>query len=174
MLRISQGPIVYLDILGKSIVILNDVQYAFDILDRKGRQYSDRPVLVMGGQMVGWDQGPALIQFGKQWSEYRRLMAQFLGSRAKVETSYSDILQNATRRFLKDIANEPDYKEHSRRFAGAIVLMITYGFNADKEPQLVRLVDEAMEQFSETTVPNAFAVDTFPFRECNSHDQGHC
>ncbi|KAJ7849291.1 hypothetical protein B0H13DRAFT_1906228 [Mycena leptocephala] len=36
-----------------------------------------------------WDgtRRPGLIQFGKKWSEYRRLMAQFLGTRSKIETA---------------------------------------------------------------------------------------
>ncbi|KAK7029624.1 hypothetical protein VNI00_014322 [Paramarasmius palmivorus] len=159
------GPIVHLQVLGQSIVILNDVNYAFDMLDKKGRQYSNRPTLVMGGELVGWDQGPALIQFGKTWSDYRRLMAQFLGTRSRVDTSYGEILRGATREFLRDIKENPnEWREHGRRFAAAIVLKITYGYKAgDKDDALVKLVDEAMEQFSETTTPNAFAVDLFPF-----------
>lgn len=52
------------------------------------------------------------------------------------------------------------------RFAGAIVLKIAYGYQAeDKEDPLVKLVDDAMDQFSELTGTNAFAVDTFPFRK---------
>ena len=50
-------------------------------------------------------------------------------------------------------------------FAGAIVLRIAYGYQAeDNDDPLVKLVDDAMEQFSEVTGTNAFAVDTFTFR----------
>jgi hypothetical protein len=86
------------------------------MLDKKGRQYSNRPTLVMGGELVGWDQGPALIQFGKTWSDYRRLMAQFLGTRSRVDTSYGEILRGATREFLRDIKENPEeWREHGRR-----------------------------------------------------------
>ncbi|KAJ7708760.1 hypothetical protein B0H17DRAFT_364537 [Mycena rosella] len=71
----THGPIVHRRILGRSIIILNDVNYAIDMLDRKSRIYSNRPDFVMGGELVGWDEGPTLIQFGKKWSEHRRLMA---------------------------------------------------------------------------------------------------
>ncbi|KAK7059719.1 cytochrome P450 [Favolaschia claudopus] len=150
----TYGPIVHLRILGKSIIILND----------KSRIYSNRPNLVMGGEMVGWDEGPALIQFGPKWTEYRRLMAQFLGTRSKIETAYSDVIEKATHSFLHGLLQSPrKWKEHGYRFAGAIVLKIAYGYEArDHDDPLVKLVDDAMDQFSELTGTNAFAVDTFP------------
>ena len=64
--------------LGQSIVILNNAQYALDMLDKKGRIYSNCPTLMMAGKLVGWDEGPALIQVSKTWSEYCRLFAQFM------------------------------------------------------------------------------------------------
>ncbi|KAJ6623187.1 cytochrome P450 [Mycena sp. CBHHK59/15] len=159
------GPIVHLRVLGQSIIVLNDVNYAAEMLDKKSRIYSNRPNLVMGGELVGWDQGPALIQFGKKWSDYRRLMAQFLGTRSKIDTSYGHILETATQDFLHTVLRRPNlWVDHARRFAGAIVLKIAYGYKAqDQDDPLVRLVDDAMEQFSQMTVPNAYAVDTFPF-----------
>ncbi|KAJ6561144.1 cytochrome P450 [Mycena vulgaris] len=161
----EHGPIVHLRALGKSIIILNDVNYTIQMLDKKSRIYSDRPTLIMGGKLVGWDEGPALIQFGRKWSEYRRLMAQFLGTRSKVETAYSLIFEKTTQAFLCSLLQSPNmWKEHGYRFAGAIVLKIAYGYQADDhDDPLVTLVDKAMDQFSEMTAPNAFAVDMFPF-----------
>ncbi|KAJ7665191.1 cytochrome P450 [Mycena polygramma] len=159
------GPIVHVKVLGTTIIVLNDLEYATDMLEKKSRIYSNRPTLVMGGELVGWDQGPALSQAGKQWSEYRRLMAQFIGTRSKTEASYSHILEEVTLHYLRGILHGPDaWIEHGRRFAGAIVLSIVFGYKAnDKHDPLVEVVDEAMSQFSEVTVPNAFLVDSFPF-----------
>ncbi|KAJ6561091.1 cytochrome P450 [Mycena vulgaris] len=154
----DHGPIAHLRVLGKSI-ILNYVNYAVQMLDKRSRIYSGRPNFVMGGKLVGWDEGPALIHFGKKWTEYRRLMAQFLGTRSKVETAYNHIFEKATKGYFQSLNM---WKEHGYRFAGAIVLKIAYGYQADGP--LVKLVDEAMDQFSEMTAPNAFAVDAFPFR----------
>ncbi|KAK7021385.1 hypothetical protein VNI00_017376 [Paramarasmius palmivorus] len=156
---------VHLEVLGQHIIILNDAQYAFDMLDKKSRVYSNRPRLVMAGELIGWEQAPALIQPTKTWSQYRRLMAQFLGSRSKVDVAYGDVMQQSTLEFLKDILDTPNgWKEHGRRFAGSIVLKIAYGYSAaKKDDSLVALVDEAMVGFSEATAPGAFAVDLFPF-----------
>ncbi|KAI0794561.1 cytochrome P450 [Fomes fomentarius] len=49
-------------------------------------------------------------------------------------------------------------------FAGDIVLQLAYGYRASDPSgkELVKLVDDAMYGFSETTKPNAFLVDIFP------------
>ena len=100
---------------GKSIVVLNDAKYAIDMLDKKGLVYADRPELVMGGQLVGWEEGPALSMFCDTWAEYRRLFAQFMGSKAKVET-FNEVVTSETNQWLKHILEKPhDWEEHTRR-----------------------------------------------------------
>ncbi|KAJ7102950.1 cytochrome P450 [Mycena crocata] len=144
------GLIVHLRVLGTSIIVLNDVNYAAQMLDKKSRIYSNRPNVT--------------------WLNYRRLLAQSLDTRSEIETSYNHIFETATNSFLRSVLQRPDmWKDHgysSRvNFAGAIVLKITYGYQAeDKHDPLVKLVDDAMDQFSELTATNAFAVDTLPLR----------
>ncbi|KAJ7892022.1 hypothetical protein B0H13DRAFT_1625741 [Mycena leptocephala] len=48
-----------LSILGKSIIILNDVKLATDMLDKESRIYSNRPNLVMGSELMGSDEAPS-------------------------------------------------------------------------------------------------------------------
>jgi hypothetical protein len=107
---------VYLNALGQPIVILNDAKYAFDILDKKSRISSERPILVMAGQLVGWDKLPALCPSSHPWPEFRRLLAQFMGSRSKVE-EFGDIIEVETRAFLKSTLKRPtEWLEHMKRF----------------------------------------------------------
>lgn len=176
---------MHISALGQNIVILNEPQYAIDMLDRKGVLYSDRPTLVMGGQLVGWDEGPALIPFSDRWAEYRRLFSHFMGTKAKID-AFSHVLHEETNVFLKHVLAEPrDWVEHTRRcapsrsmcslhaahatrrFAGGLVLQLAYGYRASDPggKELVKLVDDAMDGFSEATMPNAFLVDVFPVRQ---------
>ena len=48
--------------------------------------------------------------------------------------------------------------------------MLTYGAKPtdDGAEGMVRLVNEAMDQFSETTMSGAFLVDVFPIRKYSS------
>ncbi|RDX44656.1 cytochrome P450 [Lentinus brumalis] len=158
------GGITFVTALGQGIVVLNDPQYALDMLDKKGLLYSDRPKLVMGGQLVGWEEGPALIPFCDRWAEYRRLFSQFMGTKAKIE-EFEHVMYEETNVFLKHLLAEPqDWLEHTRRFAGGLVLQLAYGYRVSDPggKELIKLVDDAMDGFSETTKTNAFLVDVFP------------
>lgn len=54
-----------------------------------------------------------------------------------------------------------------KSFAGSIVLMLAYGIKPtdDGAEGMVKLVNEAMDQFSETSISGAFMVDIFPIRK---------
>lgn len=45
------GEIVYLHVFGQGLVFLNTHEVALDLMDRKGSIYSDKPALVMAGEL---------------------------------------------------------------------------------------------------------------------------
>ena len=111
--------------LGRSIIILNDAQYAIDMLEKKSLLYSDRPSLVVGVQLVGWDEGLALMQFSELWSEHRRLLGQFMGTKVKVE-AFDFVVQAQTNVFLKSLLAEPrEWVEHARWYIIPLSSMAT-------------------------------------------------
>ena len=46
------GKILQLHALGKTFIILNDAQDAYNLMDRRGSKYSDRPRIVLVGEML--------------------------------------------------------------------------------------------------------------------------
>lgn len=46
------GPIIYLNMAGQSIVVLNTAQAAFDLFDSRGSNYTDRPKLIMAAEIL--------------------------------------------------------------------------------------------------------------------------
>ena len=49
------GSIVYVHVLGYGIVFLNTAEAAVELLDKRGSIYSDKPSLIMCGEMcVAW------------------------------------------------------------------------------------------------------------------------
>ena len=45
------GGIIYLNVLGKSMIVINDLKVARDLMDKRGSIYSDRPRLVLFCEM---------------------------------------------------------------------------------------------------------------------------
>jgi hypothetical protein len=109
------GSIVHVSALGQSIIILNDVQQAFNMLDKRSSLYSDRPTLTMAGRLVGWDNSTVLLPFGDTWKEHRRMFAQFMGTPSKVD-AFADVLQGEAHSYLHRILTDPaEWVVHGRR-----------------------------------------------------------
>jgi hypothetical protein len=54
------GDVVYINVLGQEMIILNSSKAAVDLLDKRSANYSDRPVVMMCGEIVGWNRSLAL------------------------------------------------------------------------------------------------------------------
>lgn len=157
------GGIVHINVLNSHIFIINDPKYVAEILESKGRMYSERPKFMMAGELVGWGDGPALRPFDNIWSEQRKYMTNFMGTRLKVE-GFERVISAEVRKLLVRIGSNPERQlELFQLYSGSIVLMLVYGYKVvDEHDPLVEVVNKAMDHFGETTQSGAFAVDTFP------------
>ncbi|TFY75063.1 hypothetical protein EWM64_g8950 [Hericium alpestre] len=157
------GPIIYINIFGQPMIILNDGKVAADMLVKKSSIYSDRPVLPMASELCGWTQTLALTPYGDRFREYRKSLHRLMGTRSELKSSIP-LIESETQVFLKRVLAKPtDMTDNIRKTAGSIILMMAYGYKTkeDNDP-LVHLVDVATNQFSEITEPGRYLVDIFP------------
>ncbi|CAA7266287.1 unnamed protein product [Cyclocybe aegerita] len=157
------GDIISVSVLGQQMIILNSAEVAIDMLDKKSSVYSDRPVMQMGGELVGWKNTLVLIPYGDRFRNYRRLFHQSIGTPASM-SEFHAVEEKETHRFLKNVLAQPEHlADHVRRTAGAIILRISHGYEIqeNKDP-FVTLADEATEQFSLSTAPGGFLVNLIP------------
>lgn len=157
------GDISHVEVLGQHIVVLNNVDLAMELLDKKSSSYSDRPVLPMGGELVGWKNTLVLLPYGDRLREYRKHFARVIGSRAAMST-YHPIEEIETHRFLQRVLAKPaELAQHVRHTAGSIILRISHGYQVkEHQDPFVDLADKAVEQFSMSTATGAFMVDVLP------------
>ncbi|OSX59347.1 hypothetical protein POSPLADRAFT_1150256 [Postia placenta MAD-698-R-SB12] len=157
------GDIVSVTLFGQHIVILNSVQHAYDMFEKKSNIYSDRPVITMAGEMVGWDRTLAVLRYGKRFRETRKLFSQLIGTRNHAER-FSHHLEHEVHQFLRRVLREPtSLLKEVRKTTGAVILKMAYGYEVQEgDDPLVDLVDRAVEEFSISTRPGAFLVDTLP------------
>lgn len=166
------GDISHVEVLGQHIVVLNNANVAMEMLDKKGTSYSDRPVLPMGGELVGWKHTLVLLPYGDHFREYRKNFARVIGSRAAMDT-YHPIEEIETHRFLQRVLAKPaELSQHVRHTAGAIILRISHGYQIrEHQDPFVDLADKAVEQFSISTATGAFMVDVIPSRRFIASEQ---
>ncbi|KAF8999670.1 cytochrome P450 [Cyathus striatus] len=160
------GGMVYINAFGKSMVIVNDPATATELLDKKGKIYSDRPTFVLAGDLIGWDEGTGLKPFDRNgpWSDGRKHFAQYMGSRGKVTESFSSILHSGAHSFLKKLFEAPaNWTRHIRMYSASTALLLAYGYKVEREDdELLTIVQTAMDEFSELTLSGAYLVDIIP------------
>ncbi|KAI0637904.1 cytochrome P450 [Trametes polyzona] len=157
------GDIMSVSFLGQPYVILNSAKHAVELLEKKSSIYSSRPVIPVGGELVGWNRTLALLPYGNKFREYRRLIFQLIGSKKNMER-FQPLVEEKTRDFIVELYQDPtDLLKHVRKAAGAIILMMSHGYEvqAENDP-FVATVDEAMEQFAVCTSASAFLANIFP------------
>lgn len=101
------GDIMSATLLGQTIVILNSAAIAEELLDKRSSLYSDRPTLMMAGELVGWSNSLALSRYGNRFREYRRFIFRVLGTRAQVQ-QYHALSVEENQRFLHRLLHDPD------------------------------------------------------------------
>ncbi|KAK7060191.1 hypothetical protein VNI00_000956 [Paramarasmius palmivorus] len=162
----TYGDICSVTVLGQTLVILNSFKAASDMLDKKSSIYSDRPVLQMGGELVGWKNTLALLPYGERFRRYRKLFHGLIGSHATVKR-YHPTSEAETKMFLRRVLKSPsDLQSHIRKTTGAVILRISHGYEVkESDDPFIQLADLATEQFSLATSPGQFLVDVVPARK---------
>jgi hypothetical protein len=86
------------------------------MLDKKSAIYSDRPVLQMGGELVGWKNTLVLLPYGARFRRFRRLFHSLIGTQSMIKRFYPG-QELETRKFLRRILAKPDdLSAHVRKY----------------------------------------------------------
>ncbi|KAG2058823.1 cytochrome P450 [Suillus hirtellus] len=158
------GDISHINVLGQHIIVLNSVETAMDMLDNKGAIYSDRPILTVGGELVGWENVVTLLPYGDHLRRHRKKFHGVTGTRAAVST-YSQVEEVETHRFLKRVFAKPNQLQaHVRHTAAAVILRISHGYEVkENDDPFVDLAERVMGEWSRASAPGAFVADIVPF-----------
>ncbi|KAF2119330.1 cytochrome P450 monooxygenase [Lophiotrema nucula] len=157
------GPISSVTVLGQTLIILNDKDVAFELMDKQAGTYSGRPKMKFA-EMCGWGHITAMTPYGKQNRLHRKYIHQQLGT-ANLVSSFYPLIEGETGRFLWRVSRDSDnLVRHLKTEAAAAILKMTYDYTIEphKQDPLVKVVDEALEQFSEAAVPGKWIVDVMP------------
>nr|BAL05107.1 cytochrome P450 [Phanerodontia chrysosporium] len=150
--------IIYLNVLGKHIYVLNSAQAVSDLLEKRSGTYSDRVVTTMAHEMVGWDKNFALQPYGEFWREHRKAFHQQF--QPDMVPRYHVHMYKQAKDLVRRLIAEPNaLKQHLRYMAGALILRVSYGIDA--EPKDDHYFDEPFD-----VVKRALAEGNAPDSVC--------
>ncbi|EGN94698.1 hypothetical protein SERLA73DRAFT_187752 [Serpula lacrymans var. lacrymans S7.3] len=156
------GDVIYMQVFGQGVLVLNSVQAAHDLLETRGSIYSDRPRFVALGELMGWESVVTQMPYGDRFRRHRRLIQDHF-SRSMVE-SFRPIQTQEVHNLLNGLLENPElFSTHIRRFAAGTIMQIAYGHTVDSvEDKYIKLADEALTATVNYGSPGSQLVDLVP------------
>ncbi|KAF4586172.1 hypothetical protein EYR38_010446 [Pleurotus pulmonarius] len=156
------GDVVYARLLGKEMIILNTLQAARDLLEKRSAIYSDRPRSVLLEELMGWQDATTNMRYGPRFRKHRRF-AQQTFNRGAVR-SYQPLQRQEMGILLNSFASDPaSFVQHFRRYGAATIMKITYGHDVKSyDDKFVQLAEKAGTATIEVGTPAATLVDFIP------------
>lgn len=153
--------VLSVNILGQPVIVLNSVQAAVDLLDKRGFNYSDRPRFVLF-EVMGWGKTLTFLRWGPDFRMHRRILQRsFQNSNI---AQYRPVQERETSTMLQGLLTTPgNWETVIRRLATAVVLGIGFGIkiNSDNDP-FIKVAADASYALGHGGAPAGTPVDFFP------------
>ncbi|KAK6597503.1 cytochrome p450 [Botrytis cinerea] len=163
------GPIVYVNMLGQSIVILSTNRAAHDVLAKHGAVCSDRPRLFLATELALKGFNLLMMNYTEQFRQHQRLQTSVLN--ATQVAAYLPFQTLESYQLMHDLLDSADsagsvgidVRRPFHRTTASIIHTLLYGFRIkDHNDPMVQAVVELNNEFSEFTQVGAHIVDRFP------------
>ncbi|KAJ7445082.1 cytochrome P450 [Mycena latifolia] len=154
------GDIASITVLGRTMVIVNSLQVAEDLLESKGANFSDRPVIQTGGGLVGFQNVLTWCQYSDRVRKERKLFHQLFGT-PKVIEQFVPLHRSEIRKLLQYLLRNPEGPlKGVQRATGAIALRIAYGYELTGDnDRFLEMFNMRAEIFARSTQPEAFLAN---------------
>lgn len=100
------GPVMYLNMAGQPLIIINSLKAAQDLLSRRGAHYSDRPHLVVAGDLVTKGLHILLRHYDARYRLHQRLHSPVVTPGAAI--NYRPLMELESRQLIRDILTNSD------------------------------------------------------------------
>ncbi|THV02348.1 cytochrome P450 [Dendrothele bispora CBS 962.96] len=160
--RQKYGDVIHLSILRSSLIVLNSLDSARDLLEKKSAIYSDRPRFVLLNELMGWHNASTHVRYGPRFRKHRRFIHQTFNQQAAL--SLRPVQEKETLNLVRGFVDTPEqFAQHIRRFAAATIMKITYGRDITSvSDEFVLLAERAGSLTVQSGTPAASLVDFFP------------
>ncbi|KAF4615702.1 hypothetical protein D9613_012528 [Agrocybe pediades] len=125
------GDVSCIRVPGRTMVILNSMRAAVDLLEKRSRNYGARPLSDVF-VLMGWGNNVAFTPAGKRVQRHRRMLNEYL-AREKC-LSYYPSQEREARKLVRNFAEDPErFDDHLNVFSTGIVVRIAYGHDIDRK-----------------------------------------
>ncbi|KAJ3554403.1 hypothetical protein NP233_g12428 [Leucocoprinus birnbaumii] len=154
---------LYVEAMGHHIVVLNDVQIAVDLLEKRSAIYSSRPRMCMLAEVIGATQFFAILPYGEAWRNHRRIFQQHFSTNI-TPREQDKALDFIRKSLLPNLFQKPQsFKDHLEGCIGGISLSMTYGLPVlPTSDPLIHKSTTAFAIATSTGSPGKYLVNVLP------------
>ncbi|KAK7408570.1 hypothetical protein QQX98_009275 [Neonectria punicea] len=163
------GPVMHLSMAGQPLIVLSTHQAAHDLLNRRSARYSDRPRMIMAGELVTKNMHMLLRPYDERYKLHQRMGASLLTLRSA--STYRPLQNVESRQLLFDVLGEwdefgekgVDFHHHFERAMASTIYCLNYGYRLKTgyEQELMD-ANRVQAEFARTGQVGAYMVDSFP------------
>ncbi|KAF8188191.1 cytochrome P450 [Mycena galopus ATCC 62051] len=157
----TYGDVMHLQVFGKSMIVLDTLQAAVDLLDKRGSIYSDRPPLPLY-ELLGWTYMLSFMRYGEIFARHRQIHQSFFNRQRCA--GFEPMQTQEARWLVRNLLASPTETSHiHRRFATSILVQVVAGhkIESNDDPYL-ELSKMVYQVFSITGPPGGTPIDFFP------------
>ncbi|KZT68589.1 cytochrome P450 [Daedalea quercina L-15889] len=160
--REYDSDVIYLNLAGTPVVILNSADAAYELFERRSALYSDRPKMTMLNDLVGCDWHFVFMGYGNRWRERRRVFHQYFHPSAAMQ--HRPRALRGARFLLNCLLDAPDdFMGHLRHMAGSLIIGVAYGLEVQpKDDPYVATAERALHAMAMAGNAGSFLVDSIP------------
>ncbi|KAH9987430.1 CyP450 monooxygenase [Russula vinacea] len=152
--------IICLHVLSETVVVLNSVSAIKDLLEKRGKTYSDRPSWPIA-EICDMDWPIFIIGMTELWRKGRKLLDRSLRIGAMV--LYRHMMQEKTREFLAQLhANPKDFRAHLELLQGKFIMSLTYGYDLKDGDKMLEAPVQVAKITTPLFLPGAVLVNNLP------------
>ncbi|KAH8100340.1 cytochrome P450 [Cristinia sonorae] len=157
------GNLIYARFFRRHTIMINSIEVAQDLLEKRGANYSDRPPFVLHTELMGWKSMLVHMRYGDNFRIARKWAHDAFSNKNALK-SYIPLQHKETYTLLAGLVDSPqDMVAHFARFTAATITEITYGHavTGNNDPY-IHLADEAAGATVEAGSPASMLVDFIP------------
>lgn len=156
------GDLVHLSVFGQHFLFVNSYGVASELFDKKSSNYSDRHVMPMVYELMGWDWAFGHMPYGDRWKASRKMFHKEFQPSAIARQH--DVHTRAAHRLLSHILAKPEeYADHLKYHGGSTIMKVMYDIDTElRQDPFVVTAEEALEKMAFAAQPGRFMVDFFP------------
>ncbi|KAJ7437432.1 cytochrome P450 [Mycena galericulata] len=157
------GPFFYVNMPGRSMLVLNNRKVATALLEKRSSKYSDRPRFIVAGEIMSGNFILGFMRSGDVWKRIRKGSHEALNN--QVARTYHPYQQIESYLLADSLIQTPNlWNEHLKRSATSFIMAVVYGTKALRDSQDPTLV--TLHQFSRRSLAAAAGshlVEFFPW-----------